>query len=122
MSEAKQSDSTDLSGQFLEAARRDGVSRMIPPHPDDIRAALDAKDAEIERLQWDLGELRGRIAQMERDEGKSAAAERERCLDVRLADDDALRFACRVLESEAPAADKAAARDGLMAIRTRIRA
>ncbi len=34
---------------------------------------------EIERLRWDLGELRGRIAQMERDEGKSLAAERERC-------------------------------------------
>jgi hypothetical protein len=52
----------------------------------------------------------------------AVAAERERCLDVRLSDDDALRFACRVLESDAPAADKAAARDGLMAIRTRIRA
>jgi hypothetical protein len=50
------------------------------------------------------------------------AAERERCLDVRLSDDDALRFACRVLESDAPDADKAAARDGLMAIRVRIRA
>jgi hypothetical protein len=51
-----------------------------------------------------------------------ALQERDRCLDVRLSDDDALRFACRVLESDAPAADKAAARDGLMAIRTRIRA
>ena len=40
--------------------------------------ALDAKDAEIERLRWDLGELRGRIAQMERDEGKAVAAERAR--------------------------------------------
>lgn len=33
---------------------------------------------EIARLRWDSGELRGRIAQMERDEGKAAAAERER--------------------------------------------
>jgi hypothetical protein len=49
------------------------------------------------------------------------AAERERCLDVRLSDDDALRFACRVLESDAPEADKASARDGLMAIRVRMR-
>jgi hypothetical protein len=34
---------------------------------------------EIERLQWDLGELRGRIAQMEHDKSKAVAAERERC-------------------------------------------
>jgi hypothetical protein len=52
---------------------------------------------------------------------EQVAAERERCLDVRLSDDDALRFACRVLESDAPEADKASARDGLMAIRVRMR-
>ena len=43
--------STDLLGQFLDAAKRDGVTRLIPTHPDDIRAALDAKDAEIDRLR-----------------------------------------------------------------------
>ena len=32
-----------------------------------------AQAAAIERLTWDLGELRGRIAQMERDESKAAA-------------------------------------------------
>lgn len=42
--------------------------------------------------------------------------------DVRLADDDALRFACRVLEGNYPTEqDKRDARSGLMAIRTRLR-
>ena len=50
MSEAKQSDSTGLLGQFLDAAKEAGVTRLIPTHPDDIRAALNSKDAEIARL------------------------------------------------------------------------
>jgi hypothetical protein len=53
MSDSKLSASTDLLGQFLDAAKRDGVTRLIPTHPDDIRAELDAKDAEIERLRKD---------------------------------------------------------------------
>jgi hypothetical protein len=51
MSEANQSDSAGLLGQFLDAAKEAGVTRLIPTHPDDIRAALDAKDAEIARLR-----------------------------------------------------------------------
>ncbi|WP_294636584.1 hypothetical protein [uncultured Aquabacterium sp.] len=41
--------------------------------------------------------------------------------EVDLQDDDALRFAQRVLESDAPESDRKAARDMLVAIRTRVR-
>lgn len=41
--------------------------------------------------------------------------------EVDLHDDDALRFAQRVLESDAPESDRKAARDMLVAIRTRVR-
>jgi hypothetical protein len=88
MSEAKQSDSTDLLGQFLEAAKRDGVTRLIPTHPDDIRAALDAKDAEIERLQAELLALQKdrdvwvRRADKTWHEAHAVATERERCAGI----------------------------------------
>ena len=52
-----------------------------------------------------------------------ADAERESMPEVDLADDDALRFACRVLShgSHPPEEDRKAAKDMLMAIRERLR-
>jgi hypothetical protein len=41
--------------------------------------------------------------------------------EIDIADDDALRFVQRVLESNAPESDRAAARDMVVAIRTRVR-
>ena len=41
--------------------------------------------------------------------------------EIDIADDDALRFIQRVLESDAPEQDRRAARDMVVAIRTRVR-
>jgi hypothetical protein len=82
MSEAKQSDSTDLLGQFLEAAKEAGVTRLIPTHPEDIRAALDAKDAEIRQLRQLLA-VRVAGAMLYADDGELQDNTQNPCIDFR---------------------------------------
>lgn len=57
------------------------------------------------------------------DYARADRAQRAPLTDVRIEDDNALRFACRVLDSGSspPDEDKAAAREGLEKIRTRLR-
>ena len=52
---------------------------------------------------------------------EAALAQPEAMTDIDIQDDDALRFVQRVLESDAPEADRQAARDMVVGIRTRVR-
>jgi len=76
---------------------------------------VPATDCQLEVLvhDWNTRALTQRPA---------AQTEREaKMTEIDLQDDDALRFAQRVLEGDAPESDRKAARDMLVAIRTRVR-
>jgi hypothetical protein len=82
MSEHDPDDSPELLGRHLEKTKRGGVTRMVPMHPNDIRAALEAKDAEIERLRADRDSWAQQASDRAQDALDLVAAERERCAKV----------------------------------------
>lgn len=108
--------------QQLESARA-GVPdgwQLVPKQPTDemMQAGFDVRGSHMYGAAY-----RAMLAAALQPDGQAATGERG-AADVRLSDDDALRFACRVLDSGSspPEADKHIAREGLMAIRTRLRA